>query len=128
MKKIILFLFLLSSFVFSQRVEKAIAFNADSLSAGFQVSSNMILGGLLLPQGTCSKVYIDVTNSTGYVAGTWYQLQKGGADYYEDADSTSAFAVSFHPISMKDWAYCRFRLDADPADTINAVYIERKLE
>ena len=117
-----------SGFLFAQRSEKPIAFNADSLSAGFQITKNMILGGLLLPQGATAKVYIDVTNAAGFAAGIWYQLQKNGADYYEQADSSSKFGVSFDPIKMKDWAFCRFRLDNDPADTLAGTYIERTLK
>lgn len=125
MKKILVLILLLSSIVFSQRANKEVAFNADSLSAAFQVSANMVVGGLFVPQGTCTKVYIDVSTS---LTGTWYQLQEDGAAYYESVDSTNNSAVSFKPILTKDWYYARFRLDADPADTVNTYYVERRLE
>ena len=116
---------MLSSIVFSQRVIKEVAFNADSLSAAFQVSSNMVVGGLFVPQGTCTKVYIDVSTS---LTGSWHQLQESGAAYYESVDSTNNSAVSFDPILTKNWSFARFRLDADPADTVNTYYVERLLK
>ena len=123
-----LIVLLLASNLLAQKVEHPISFLADSLSAGFKISKGAILGGILLPQGACSKIYIDVTNEAEYALDTWYQLQKDGADYYEQGDSSTAFALSFQPIEMKDWAYMRFRMDASIADTVNATYIERSLK
>lgn len=116
---------MLSSIVLAQtKIQKPIAFNADSLSAGFDITTNTVIGGLFVPQGTCTKVYIDVQDQDG----NWFQLQEDGAAYYEAVDSTSNSAVSFEPILTKDWAKARFRLDADPADTVNTYYIERYLK
>jgi len=124
-KLVILFTILLLSITYGQtKITKDVAFNADSVSVGKKITTNTVVGGLFVQQGTCTKVYLDVSMS---LTGSWYQLQKDGAAYYEEVDSTNATAVSFEPILTKDWAYFRFRLDADPSDTVNTYYVERVL-